>query len=62
VYLIWQKDFKRNGTAVFKVFQGDMLNDLIIKLKESFERVIITKPMASRQESSEIYLVCLNFR
>lgn len=61
VFDLAKKVLKRNGTGVFKVFQGDMLNDLIIKLKESFEKVIITKPMASRQESSELYLVCLNF-
>ena len=62
VFDLAKKILKRNGTAVFKVFQGDMLNDLIIRLKESFERVIITKPIASRQESSELYLVCINFR
>lgn len=62
VFDLAKKILKRNGTVVFKVFQGDMLNDLIIRLKESFERVIITKPIASRQESSELYLVCINFR
>jgi len=62
VFDLAKKILKRNGTAIFKVFQGDMLNDLIIRLKESFERVIITKPIASRQESSELYLVCINFR
>lgn len=62
VFDLAKKMLKRNGTAVFKVFQGDMLNDLILRLKVSFERVIITKPIASRQESSELYLVCINFR
>lgn len=51
----------RNSKGIFKVFDGDMLNDLIIELKEIFEKVIISKPLASRAASSELYLVCLNF-
>ncbi|MGH9980049.1 MAG: RlmE family RNA methyltransferase [Nitrososphaeraceae archaeon] len=51
---------KKGGKAVFKVFQGDMLNELISELKKEFKRVIITKPTASRQVSSEIYLICID--
>jgi 23S rRNA (uridine2552-2'-O)-methyltransferase len=53
---------KKGGKAVFKVFQGDMLNELISELKKEFKRVIITKPSASRQVSSEIYLICIDKR
>jgi 23S rRNA U2552 (ribose-2'-O)-methylase RlmE/FtsJ len=31
-------------------------------MKKSFGKVLVSKPQASRQESSEMYLVCLNFR
>lgn len=50
---------KHGGKAVFKVFQGDMLNEIISELKKEFKKVIITKPTASRQVSSEIYLICI---
>ncbi|MGZ5550572.1 MAG: RlmE family RNA methyltransferase [Nitrososphaeraceae archaeon] len=57
-----RKILKKGGKAVFKVFQGDMLNELIIELKKGFKKVIITKPNASRQVSSEIYLICIDYK
>ena len=56
------KILKKGGKVVFKVFQGDMLNELIIELKKGFKKVIITKPNASRQVSSEIYLICIDYK
>ena len=55
------KILKKRGKAVFKVFQGDMLNELVVELKKKFKKVILTKPNASRQVSSEIYLICLDY-
>ena len=52
---------KKRGKAVFKVFQGDMLNELVVELKKKFRKVILTKPTASRQVSSELYLICLDY-
>jgi 23S rRNA (uridine2552-2'-O)-methyltransferase len=52
---------KKRGKAVFKVFQGDMLNELVVELKKKFKKVILTKPNASRQVSSEVYLICLDY-
>jgi 23S rRNA (uridine2552-2'-O)-methyltransferase len=57
-----RKILKKGGKAVFKVFQGDMLNELIVELKKEFKKVIITKPNASRQVSSEIYLICIDYK
>src|SRR5680860_462390 len=57
-----RKILKKGGRAVFKVFQGDMLNELIVELKKGFKKVIITKPNASRQVSSEIYLICIDYK
>ena len=53
------KILKKDGKVVIKVFQGDMLNELIDELKKEFKKIIITKPNASRQTSSEIYLICI---
>lgn len=54
------KILKKGGKVVLKVFQGDMLNELIVELKKDFKKVILTKPNASRQVSSEIYLICID--
>lgn len=53
---------REGGSAVFKVFEGEFLKELRDELGRSFGRVLVSKPTASRQESSELYLVCLNFR
>jgi len=53
---------ERGGSAIFKVFEGEMLNELRVELKNNFERVILSKPSASRQQSSELYVVCLDFK
>ncbi|MEM2139937.1 MAG: RlmE family RNA methyltransferase [Nitrososphaera sp.] len=50
------------GSAVFKVFEGEFLSELKEEMRKSFGKVLVSKPQASRQESSEMYLVCLNFR
>ncbi|MGI0078316.1 MAG: RlmE family RNA methyltransferase [Nitrososphaerales archaeon] len=52
---------KTNGSNVMKAFQGDQLDSLIHRLKKSFQRMEISKPEASRKESSEVYLVSIEF-
>jgi 23S rRNA (uridine2552-2'-O)-methyltransferase len=53
---------KENGSALFKVFQGESSPEFIKDLKVFFLNVIITKPDASRKQSSEIYVVCKKYR
>jgi 23S rRNA (uridine2552-2'-O)-methyltransferase len=55
------KILRRGGTSVFKVFEGESLNGLKQELKDHFQRVYINKPKASRQKSSEQYIVCFGF-
>lgn len=50
------------ASAVFKVFEGDMLREFKTELGKSFGRVLLNKPSASRQKSSELYIVCLDFK
>ncbi len=50
------------GTFVAKVFDGDLIPSLEEELAPSFERLHRTKPPASREASSEIYLVARGFR
>ncbi len=49
------------GSSVMKAFQGNELSELMTRLKASFSRVEISKPEASRKQSSEVYLVGLGF-
>jgi 23S rRNA (uridine2552-2'-O)-methyltransferase len=55
------KILRRGGTSVFKVFEGESLDGLKQELKDHFQRVYINKPKASRQKSSEQYIVCFGF-
>ena len=50
------------GSSVFKVFEGDMLMEFRSELRKSFGKVLLSKPSASRQESSELYIICLDFK
>jgi len=53
---------RQGGSAVFKVFEGDMLSEFRAELDKSFGRALLSKPSASRQQSSELYIVCLDFK
>ena len=57
-----KKVLRENGSALFKVFQGENSADFIKELKNSFINVIITKPDASRKQSSEVYVICKKYR
>ncbi|MGB6442860.1 MAG: FtsJ-like methyltransferase family protein, partial [Thermoplasmata archaeon] len=50
------------GAFVAKVFDGDLVGDLEEELASSFVRVRRTKPPASREPSSEMYLIGIGFR
>lgn len=61
-FCVAQKILKENGNAIFKVFEGELLNEVKDDLNSNFRKVLLTKPGASRQQSSELYIVCLKFR
>jgi len=48
---------KPEGVFLVKAFHGEAFRELLARLKESFEKVKVVKPTASRGESSETYLV-----
>ncbi|MGP8078639.1 MAG: RlmE family RNA methyltransferase [Thermoplasmata archaeon] len=50
------------GAFAAKVFDGDLLDGLEEEMAGTFARVRRTKPPASREASSEMYLVGLGFR
>jgi len=50
------------GAFAAKVFDGDLVPELEERMGDAFDRVRRTKPPASRDASSELYLVGLGFR
>jgi 23S rRNA (uridine2552-2'-O)-methyltransferase len=50
------------GTFVAKAFQGGGADGLIAHLKQHFKEVRNIKPKASRQDSSELFLVATGFK
>ncbi len=57
-----QDVLRMGGSGIFKVFEGNMLKEFKSELHKSFGKVILSKPSASRQESSELYVICFNFK
>lgn len=51
-----------NGSFFVKVFQGDLLDEFIQKVKDSFEEVKLVKPQASRSKSSEMYILAIGMK
>jgi 23S rRNA (uridine2552-2'-O)-methyltransferase len=52
---------KPGGNFVCKVFQGEGFDEFVRDARNSFERVRVFKPEASRPASREVYLVARNF-
>lgn len=52
-----RKALKPEGVFVIKAFQGGEFDELLRCLKESFAKVKVAKPAASRGESAETYVV-----
>jgi 23S rRNA (uridine2552-2'-O)-methyltransferase len=58
---IMDKVLSNKGNAVFKVFDGEYSKEFSDYVKKKFARINLTKPKASRKQSSELYCVCLGF-
>jgi len=52
---------KPGGSFVTKLFQGEGFDEFVKDARNSFERVRVIKPKASRPGSREVYLVARNF-
>ena len=56
-----RKVLKPGGSFICKVFQGEGFDAFVRDARNSFKRVRVVKPMASRPGSREVYLVARNF-
>jgi len=57
-----RKVLKPDGVFVVKAFQGKSFEALVKRLKETFAKVKVVKPAASRGESAETYVVARGLR
>jgi len=57
-----QNHMKQQGALVVKAFHGGSYNSVVQRMKDAFEQVKLFKPKASRDRSSEIFLVGIHLR
>ena len=50
-----------NGNFVFKIWKGSEEKDLLILLQNLFYKIEYFKPKSSRKDSSEIYILALQY-
>ena len=53
---------KPGGSFICKIFQGEGSDEFIREARQSFAKVRVMKPEASRPSSREVYLVARNYR
>lgn len=52
----------KNGDFLVKVFQGEGFDAFLKELRQSFEKVLVRKPDASRPRSREVYLLARSYK
>ena len=52
---------KPGGNMLLKLFQGEGSDEFVKECRNSFRKVIIRKPAASRARSREVYVLALNY-
>ena len=57
-----KQTLKPGATFVAKMFQGSGSDDYLKELRQTFDKVLIRKPGASRKESREVYVVAKGFK
>ncbi|MFC3681440.1 23S rRNA (uridine(2552)-2'-O)-methyltransferase RlmE [Bacterioplanoides pacificum] len=57
-----RQTLKPGGNFVAKVFQGEGFDEYLADVRQSFSKVLIRKPKASRARSREVYIVGKGFR
>ena len=50
------------GKLLVKVFQGESLDEFLSEVKQGFEFVKVSKPIASRKGSAEVYVIAKGFK
>ena len=58
---IMEQVLAKKGNALFKIFDGEYTQEFYQYIKKKFAKVKMTKPLASRKPSSELYCICLGY-
>jgi len=58
---IVKTNLKQNGNFLCKIFEGERTQNFFKKIKQNFSFAKYYKPLASRKESREIYIIGKNF-
>ena len=56
------KYLKKNGSFLSKIFMGSTFNEIVKNAKKNFNEVKIYKPLASRKDSKESFIICKKVR
>lgn len=58
---ILEKVLSHKGNALFKIFDGEYSMEFKNHIGRKFHKTSLTKPKASRKQSSELYYVCMGY-
>jgi 23S rRNA (uridine2552-2'-O)-methyltransferase len=61
-YYFARQVLKPGGTYLAKVLRGGTEGDLLKAMKQDFASVRHVKPMASRDDSAELFVLAMGFR
>ena len=53
---------KENGKFVSKIFMGTSFNEVLLESKNFFKETKVFKPMSSRKDSKENFIICKHLR
>ena len=62
VLTIAENVLTQGGKLLIKVFQGELFQEFMGEIRKKFEFVKISKPLASRKGSAEVYVIAKGFR
>ena len=57
-----KNELKQNGSFVSKIFMGSTFNEIVSEAKQNFKDIKIYKPLSSRKESKESFIICKKLR
>ena len=52
------EELEKNGIFLSKIFMGSSFNEIVAEAKKSFKEVRVFKPLASRKNSKETFIIC----
>ena len=57
-----KETLKNDGKFISKIFMGSTFNEIVSETKKIFKENKVFKPLASRKDSKESFIICKNLR